>query len=61
MEPPGRHETIEGQGALIVYAPVLTDLADFKRRADAIVANRQAPELADVVHKVYTRDLLGRD
>ncbi len=58
--------------ALIVYepvlkepefsrAPVLTDLADFKRRADLIVANRQAPELADVVHKVYTRDLFGRD
>jgi UDPglucose 6-dehydrogenase len=57
---------------VIVYEPVLreptffgsavlTDLADFKARADLIVANRQSAELADVAEKVYTRDLFARD
>ncbi len=57
---------------VVVYEPVLTeshffgsrvmtDLEDFKRQADVIVANRQTPDLADVVSKVYTRDLFGQD
>ena len=57
---------------VIVYEPVLkethfygsavlTDLDDFKRRADLIVANRRTPELQDVAGKVYTRDLFGSD
>ena len=57
---------------VVVYEPVLTeshffgsrvltDLEDFKRQADVIVANRQTPDLADVVSKVYTRDLFGHD
>ena len=57
---------------VIVYEPVLTedlfynsevvrDFTDFTDRADLIVANRLHPELADVMDKVYTRDLFGRD
>ncbi len=57
---------------VVVYEPVLTqsqffgsrvmtDLEDFKRQADVIVANRQTPDLADVASKVYTRDLFGQD
>ena len=57
---------------VIVYEPnldepdfynseVVNDLADFKARADVIVANRPTDELTDVTHKIYTRDLYGRD
>lgn len=43
------------------HSEVVRDLDDFKRRSDIIVSNRFSPELFDVVEKVYTRDLYGRD
>ena len=57
---------------VIVYEPeypeneffrseVVRDLDAFKARADIIIANRWAPEIMDVKHKVYTRDIFGVD
>jgi UDPglucose 6-dehydrogenase len=57
---------------VIIYEPTLTedeffhsevvrDFDEFKKRADVIIANRDADTLSDVSDKVYTRDIYGRD
>jgi UDPglucose 6-dehydrogenase len=57
---------------VIVYEPTLNeeeffsskvthDLDYFKKTCDIIIANRYNQEIADIIDKVYTRDLFFRD
>ncbi|WP_460800061.1 nucleotide sugar dehydrogenase [Microbacterium sp. GXF0217] len=43
------------------HSEVVRDLDEFKSRADVIIANRSTDALEDVAHKIYTRDIYGRD
>jgi UDPglucose 6-dehydrogenase len=57
---------------LVIYEPALDDdtfydirtiddIVEFKNICDVIIANRFEKQLSDVVEKVYTRDIFGRD
>lgn len=62
---------IKGEGIeILVYEPTMSDdnfmnspnerdLGHFKDVCDVIVANRVTDEIADIPHKVFTRDLFG--
>ena len=49
------------EGDAYMGAEIVRDLADFKARSCLIVANRFDRDIADVMDRVYTRDLYSRD
>ena len=69
----GIMKRIKGRGVeVIIYEPtypeasfynstVVNDLAEFKRRSDIVIANRNHPDLSGLGDKLYTRDLFQRD
>ena len=55
------YEPLLGDAAEFMGSKVVHSFAEFKRSCDVIVANRVSSELSEVMYKVYTRDIFGRD